>query len=362
MDVMGDLYVKNWFALKRLLLQLKLAGYQIKNSRKDEHRKKEGVSVEQMEKNGWTLWFAKLPDIRFGVCGSCHQLISTAGIQLHGHKCEKCGAVTYYDLVEDSVLTFVFNNDGERGMFAPQLKMKVHHWDIENGYLYLKYEFLEGGLSVVAGEKAVAYLSRNKGKWEMVPEGLKIKYDLQWNRDTAIIEPYDSYGHFWNCKIVKVWKGKQYDEYVRLPVPETISIYESWHWAPLPVTPTLHSRILHAAHQGDDKGWHYQDGSPWFTPGHWTEMAKFVRHFTLLDADAFDQAWPRFRRDGPGGIDDIAHFCHKDAVVRNDPNIGNVLNAIGKGLSGKPLTKQEVEAAKEGLADPLVKKVFYYDQ
>jgi hypothetical protein len=361
-DVMGSLYVKTPDALKRLMRELRKGGYEVENLRKAEHRKNDGVSVSTMEKNGWSLWFAKLPDIRFGVCGSCHKLISTAGIQSHGHKCEKCGAVTYYDLVDGSTLTFVFNNDGERGFLSPQLRMKVKQWDTENGILYLYPEFLEGGLSVVTGEKAEAYLKRNAGKWSYgsVGEGklIAIKYDLRWYRDTATIEPYDSYGHFHNFKIVKVWKGKQYSEYDRLPVPETISIYESWHWAPLPVTPNLHSRILSAAGQTDDQGWHYQDGRPWFTSGHWTEMAKFVRHFTQLDADAFDRAWPSFRRDGPGGIADIAHFCHKEAVVRNDPNIGNVLVALGKGLGGERMTQQEVEAAKHGLGDPLVKKVF----
>lgn len=361
-DVMGSLYVKTPDALKRLLRDLRKGGYEVEDLRKAEHRKRDNVSADTMEKNGWSLWFAKLSDIRFGVCGSCHRLISTTGIQSHGHECEKCRAVTYYDLIDGSTLTFVFNKDGERGFLSPQLRMKVKQWDTENGILYFYPEFLEGGLSVVTGERAEAYLKRNEGKWSYGSVGdgklIAIKYDLRWNRDTAMIEPYDSYGHFWNHKIVKVWKGKQFNEYDRLPVPETISIYESWHWAPLPITPDLHSRILSAAGQTDDRGWHYQDGRPWFTSGHWTEMAKFVRHFTQLDADAFDRAWPSFRRDGPGGIADIAHFCHKGATVRNDPNIGNVLVALGKGLGGEHMTQQEVEAAKHGLGDPLVKKVF----
>jgi len=238
--------------------------------------------------------------------------------------------------------------------------MKVKRWDTEKGLLYLYDEFLEGGLSVVTGDAATKYMDKHIGKFHIIEENKQrlvvFKYDLVWNRDAAVIEPYDHFGSYYNHEIVKVWKGKQYNEYDRLPVPETISIYESWHWAPLPVTPNLHSRILSFAGQTDDQGWHYQDGRPWFTSGHWTEMAKFVRHFTQLDADAFDRAWPSFRRDGPGGIADIAHFCHKEAVVQNDPNIGNVLIALDKGSRGEHMTQQEVEAAKHGLGDPLVKK------
>ena len=211
----------------------------------------------------------------------------------------------------------------------------------------------------MTGHRALSYLDRNKDGWEIVEEDgqnlLKIKYGLEWNRGTAVIESYESWGHEFNHKIVKVWKGKRYSEWDRLPIPEMISIFESWHWAPLPVSPTLHSRILSATHQTDDKGWHYQDGRPWFSEGHWTEMAKFVRHFTLLDADAFDRAWPRFRSDGPGGITDLARFCHEKAEVRDEPNIGNVLVALGKGLNGQRLTKQEVDAAKHGLGDPATK-------
>ena len=359
-NVMGDLYVKDRLALARLLFQLKRAGYQIDNLRRAEYRKRDGTSVRNMEKNGWSLWFAKLPNIRFGLCGSCNKLISVRGIQSHGHKCEKCGAVTYYKLVDGSTLRFVFNNDEERGPFSPQLNMKVKRWDTENGFLYLYYNFLDGGLSTVTGEKALSYLDRNKDKWGIVKEDgvdlLKIKYTLDWNRETAVIEPYDTWGSESNHNIVKVWKAKQYDEWDRLPVPETISIFESWHWAPLPVSPTLHSRILHAAHQTDDQGYFYQDGRSYFTSGHWTEMAKFVRHFTQLNADDFDKAWPSFRRDGPGGVADLARFCCANAKVRNDPNIGNVLVALGKGMGGHRLTDQEVEAAKHGLGDPATKE------
>lgn len=364
--VMGDIYVKTPNALKRLLAQLKKMGYEVDNLREDEYRKKKGTTVQVMEKNGWSLWLAKLPDLRFGVCDNCKKLISTSGIQSHGHKCEECGAVTYWELVDGSTIRFAFM-DEERGMFSPELNMKVKRWDTESGYLYLYPDALDrGGLSVVSGDNAQAYLDRNKDKWKYGSDGdgklIVIKYDIQWNSKTAVINPHDHYGSQSHHKIIKIWKGKQYSEWGRLPVPEMISIYESWHWAPLPVTAGLHSRILHAAGQVDDKGWHYQDGRAFYSDRVWQEMAKFIRHFTQLDADAFDLAWPRFRSDGPGGIDDLARFCHPSAIVRNEPNIGNVLIAVSKAAGGRSLTTGEVEAAKHGLADPLVKTVFLKNQ
>lgn len=355
-DIAGDVYVKNSKALKRFLRELRYHGYIIDDLRHDDYREKKGTSIEQMEKNGWSLWFAKLPNLRRGVCGSCGKLIDTRGIQSHGHKCEKCGEATYYELVEGSLITFVFNDDGERGMFSPQLKMKVHHWDTRENLLYLYPEALEGGLSCVSGDAAQAYMNRNITQWNAVNvdgvDLITVRYPVKWNRTEASIEPYDIYGHKWNHKIVKIWKGKRYSEWDRLPVPETISIYESWHWGRISASPNLHSRLLHAVHQVDDKGWHYQDGRPFYSNGTWQEMAKFVRHFTTLDADAFDRAWPRFRRDGPGGIDDLAKFCHPNAQVRDEPNIGNVLIGISKAANHQSMTKQEVEAANKGLRLP----------
>jgi len=351
-SVMRDLYVKTPKALKTLLADLCKRGYEIKDLRKDEHRHDRGATVKQMEENGWSLWYASLPDLRRGKCKSCGSLISVVGVHSHGHKCEVCGEVTYYDLVDGSTLTFVFNDDGERGFMSPQLRMKVRFWDVESGILYLYPEFLEGGLSVVTGERAEAYLKRNSNSWRYGSVGdgkvIAIDYSFQWNRATAKIEPYDSYGHYWNCSIVKVWEGKEYSEFDRLPIPESMSIFEAWHWSPLPATPHLHERILSAAGQVSDKGYYYQDGRQAFYPGQWQEMAKFVRHFTVLDGDRFDAAWPRFRNSGPGGIDDLAHFCHSNPVVENRPNIGNALVAAGKLIEGQPLTEDEKREAVRG--------------
>jgi hypothetical protein len=362
-SVMGDLYAKTPEALKRLLKELESFGYKVENLRQAEYRKNDGVTVNQMEQDGWLLWFAKLPNLRRGKCKSCNSLIDVRGIQTHGHTCEVCGMVTYYDIIDGTTIRFEFINEYNRGyMLTPQLNMTAKRWDTEEGYLYLYYKFLEnGGLSVVHGKRAEEYLAENKGMWEIVEENgdklLKVKYPLVWNAQECAINPHDTCNHYWNHEIIKVWDGQEYSEYARLPIPETISIYESWHWAPLKKSPTIHCRILSAAHQTDDKGWHYQDGRSWFRAGHWQEMSKFIHHFTTLDGSAFDQAWPKFRADGPGGIDDIANFCHKDATVTDRPNMMNTLNAMFEGLNGNNLSDREVEAAIRGLEDPMFKKL-----
>jgi hypothetical protein len=266
--------------------------------------------------------------------------------------------VTYYEIVDGSVMRFEFLNERFRGvMFAPNLCMRVRRWDTEQGFLYFYYTFESGNaLSTVTGDAAEAYLGDNKGRWETVEEDgiklLKVRYPEPWDRNIAAIEPLDVMGHRFNYHIVKLWGGKEYREWDRLPIPETISLYEAWHWAPVRKSPTIHERILHAAGQTVDKGWFYQDGRPYFTPGHWLEMAKFVRHFTDLDANAFDRAWPRFRRDGPTGIEDLAHFCHEAPIIEDRPNMWNTINAAYKIARREPLTPREVEAAGKGEHDP----------
>lgn len=352
-NVSGALHVKTPAALETLLRELKAIGYKIDNLRDDEHRKSNGVDIETMEKNGWSLWFAKL-DVRRGKCNSCKGIISTLGIRSHGHTCELCGAVTYYDMIDGSTVRFSFiERERERGGMA-DITMKVKRWDTEEGHLYFYPDILEG--LWLKGDRAKQYFEEHKDKWEEVDENgeklIRVAYPRPWNYDVSAINPSDINGHFWNHQIVRVWEGKEYPEYLGgFPLQDTISIYESWHHPRYPRSPTLHTTILLATGQTDDKGWHYQDGRPWFQPGHWKNMSTFIRHFTELDADAFDKAWPHFRSDGPGGIDDLAKFCHKDAQVRNEPNIGNLIVGVSKVVSGQPLVKDEIVAMSDALAD-----------
>lgn len=350
----GDPYVKTPAALEAVLTELRAMGYQIDNLRESDHRQKDGVSVEKMEKNGWSLWYAHL-DVRRGKCGTCHQHIDTAGIQSHGHKCERCGAVTYYEIIDGSTVRFSFipHDESKHGM--ADLTMKAKRWDIEAGYLYFYPEVMDGLWS--QGKHAKQYFEANKDKWEEVEEDgqrlIKVRYPSPFDFEDSAINPSDINGHYWNHKIVLVWEGKEYDEFFSdFPVPQSMSVFETWHWAPLEASPTLHKKVLGAIHNHDDKGWHYQDGRTWFSAKSFEEMGKFIRHFTTLDADAWDRKSKQFRLDGPGGIDDVALFCHPNAEVENRPNVGNFIVGLSKALSGQQITNDEMAAMADAVKDP----------
>lgn len=361
--VRNGLYCKTPTSLKGAIKELKCIGYKVKDLRKDKDTL-ERCTVEQLEAGSGMLWFASLKDVRHGKCGSCGSLISTRGIQSHGHTCEVCGEVTYYELVEDSTVRFTFR--GDDGFFPPELHMEVKRWDVEEGWLYLKYAFLDLGRRCLFGDEAEDYLAANTDKWELVEEDgeklLRVKYrsGFMVPRDDDTIEMRDHFGGYRNFKIVKVWDGVEYDEYDRnFPLPDTVLLYEAWRWSPLPVTPTLHERLFRVVSQVSRKDYWYQDGRPEFKRAMYEEMGVFVRHFTSLDADAWDAAMLDFRLDGPGGIDDVAAFCHPEAVVQDEPNVGNLLVALGDAIEGRPVHPNQLAAAKRVSGDPIIKDPFH---
>lgn len=365
MAIGGNFYAKTPVARDTLLAALRVIGYNVEDLRTASYRKREGVSVATMERDGWSMWYAKL-DIQRGKCGSCGGFISTFGIQFHGHKCELCGAVTYYDITPGSEVRFSFvPKEGQEHSMA-DIKMKVRWWDVDAGYLYFHPE-VKAGLWL-REDRAQAYLHANADKWQAVEEDgerlIRVLYRNSCYLEDSVISPADISGHYWNYRIVQVWEGKEYSQYsASLPVRESLSIYEAWHWAPLPVSPTLHKKVLGSIGNDDDKGWHHQDGSPWFNPNMFAEMGKFIRHFTKLDADAWDEASKRFRKDGPGGIDDVTAFCHPRAVAQNKPNIGNLIEGVCKvgriwRGSHESLTDNELASMADATKDDEAKSDF----
>lgn len=90
-----------------------------------------------------------------------------------------------------------------------------------------------------------------------------------------------------------------------------IHIYETWHWAPLPLSSTLYRRIIQSAGKSynQDLLRHIQHEEVYFNTRDFADMGIFIRHFTTLDADAWDRQSQNFRRDGVGGLEDIKAFC-----------------------------------------------------
>ncbi len=202
-----DLYLKKTDARKQLSSLLRQNGYRIENLRKDDYRKREGVSVEEMEKKGWSLWFAAYPEF--------------------------------------------------------------YH-----------------------------------------------------------------------------------------PLRPSMSIFEAWHWAPLPRSPELHERIIHAARMVSRCDYYYQDGRPAFGGSAVTEMRLFVEHFTQLKLDEWDEMVRRASRSGPGMIRAIAMLCHPQAEIEDRPNIGNLLVGLSKIMTGKRLTGGEVTTMRSAAADPVTREQF----
>ncbi len=353
-DIAGNIYVKTPRALKSLLRGLRNIGYEIKNLRKEKSSLSD-ASVEHKEKNGWSLWYASLPDIRAGRCGSCGGLISVYGIHSHNHKCELCGATTYAEIRDGSTVRFCFIDEGNSGGMA-DIKFRAKYWDSEAGHLYLYPTVLDGNWR--HGERALQYLEEHKDKWERVTRFghpyIRITYKKygEYAEGERVIDMTDILDHYHNHRIVKIWKGVEVDDmFGKLPIPQSINIYESWHWAPLEKSPKLHERIMHAAGQVSRKDYYYQDGRPALYDVAWKNMAMFVRHFTELDADAFDRTWPKFRKDGPGGIEDLARFCSDKPQIENRPNIGNLLFAFSGGFRLEDMSEDELEAIEIALAD-----------
>jgi len=354
-------YVTAPESLEPFLQELRDSEYKVQSMREDPEHTKHYSSTEAMLKApGGYLWYCSLQDLNRAVCGSCQEYISTVGTRYHGHTCEKCGAILYLDIKDGSRVEFQFKNE-RQGIFDPELVLAAQEWDADAGWLYLYPEVAEynrKGYRSFSAEEAQSYLDSHSAHYERIErngkEVLKMAYHrhgfMEPRNDEDVIEVRDTYDHYWNSRSVKLWHGKEYNEIGNdLPIPESITVYESWHWAPLSPSPRLHEQVMLAAGQIADQGWYHQDGRVGIYEGAWINMRTFVEHFTTLDVAEWDRT--RFRTDGPGAIADIAHFCSPDAVITNEPNVGNALIVLGKVMENKPLTKQEAREGKRGLRD-----------
>jgi len=387
------LYAKSPEALASFFKELEDRGYKIKDCREERNR----PSLEEQMKKGWYLWFARLRDDvceRKGKCGSCGSYIDVRGIQTHKHKCEVCGAYTYHEFVNGSIIRFFFTEHVrcKIHMGAPDIKMKVYDYDDELGCLLFYDKPIEHDIIKKQCQKALdinhkqfrrisARLSKGmrkyirhlkaQGKYQEV-EAVKsrkenrrfgkgliaIPYDLDTFSD-EIITVRQIYGHRWNHEVVKLFQGKEYDDMLdHLPIPQSFTIYESWHWAPLEPSRILHEKIIRAAGMVSDCGYYYQDGREDFYDIHLLRMRLYVEHFTTIPIDRWDHMIKRAPKSGPGMIKTLATFCQslmkeeiKEVEYTNKPNIVNLLNGFATVMSGKSLTTGEKDAMEDALAD-----------
>jgi hypothetical protein len=279
--VAGSLYIKTEEAMAALVTRLSEIGYDIKDVEDRENYK-----------------FATLSNIRKGKCGSCNELISVMGVASHGHKCEKCGEVTQWDIINGTVVRFSFIQRDEEQFGMIDIKMTAKRWDTDAGYVYF-HKQSEGGLWT-NDERAQAYLQANSDKWEEVEEGgemlIKMRHTHPWDHKVCAFNPSEINGPWdgpiklCNHTIVKVWDGEVYDEWSKdFPLSDSINIYGKWHEPLLAAPPTIHETIMSAAGQVRRKDYYYQDGRQALYEQSWQNMSTFIRHFTDLNADAFDK-------------------------------------------------------------------------
>ena len=146
-------------------------------------------------------------------------------------------------------------------------------------------------------------------------------------------------------RIVRVYRGRIFKEWDPLPVPDSFHIVEAWRWVPLLRSSTLHEQIIHAAGMVSRCDYYSQDGSTAFFLVHFNRMRLFVDHCTEIPVAKFDEFCRTCRVDGPGFIRDLATFvAGKSAIVRDEPNIANLINGFCKMIDGEILTMGELKA------------------
>jgi len=121
----------------------------------------------------------------------------------------------------------------------------------------------------------------------------------------AYTYPDERYNH----SIVRLYQGEEYAEHATLPIPDSYTIYESWHWAPLNPSLSLHEKIIGASGMVSRCDYYYQDGRDAFYSIHLERMRLYVEHFTTIPIDKWDAIIRRASKSGPGMIKTLAAFC-----------------------------------------------------
>ncbi len=359
----GDFYVKTPDSLDSLRVHLRKIGYNVRDvSRGSKYDKKPAREVQ--EKEGWALWFGTLGKRSFkqkGECGSCKSLIELRGIRSHNHKCEECGKPTYLEYVDGGEISFSVVDDTAHSF--RDLTFVINGYDKDKQLLgcYVRPQDCKN-----RRDRRMRNFYRTPEKCEeLVPElaakfpetfkvekidGVKIllinhKDDCMVHEhgiNTARLE-----GDIVNYHSVKIFRGKKFNEFDDLAVPETVSIHEAWHYLPLSPGPDLYKRIMSAARQVSRKDYYHQDGSAAFNNVQINWMLKFIENFTTIDVEKIR---PYLTEDlsGPAMIDTLAELTGHNADIPTEPNVGNALTFFGKLMSGRSVDQHEFREAWKG--------------
>ncbi len=308
-------------------------------------------------------WYARLDDSRLKLiakCRFCEAVVDREVVWRHKNLCPECHQFTFVRFPPGSTVEFYFHPFAGRRRERDTLTLKVFDYDTALGVIL----FVPPDTSDPSGGLAHAILGDHEHRWTAVTrDGLTliaIKHDVdsQHVREEAVIDIIEATEQQ-NFRNVYLFDGKEYASIYQLPIPSSVSIDEAWHWAPLAPSPELYQRILSAGGMTSRVDYYYQDGRRAVEERQLARMHLFVEHLTALDFQRWQKFIQRVPLDGPGFIRAIAKFCHPDSQVVEEPNIGNVLVALGKVASAKQLGltsirmgKQEYAAIDLALNDP----------
>lgn len=357
--IMNDLYPKSPEIHAQLLKYLDEQGYDVKDCTVPEpgHEKYfDRPSPEIQKREGWYTGFASLKDNvlqNVAKCDACGGYVSKRGVLEDGHTCEKCGEVMFDELPKGSQAKFSYFFEPEneiRGIAFTEdgdaKEESIHPSLLAGGSLVVesydpktKEVYCYGELSEVTKE-GIDFGSSAENTYRRLASDNHIDRIVIRREDVEEI-----WGSKRNFREVKLFRGQEYDDFMgKLPVPETFTIYQPWHWMPLQSSPTMHEKIIHAAGMVSSKDYYYQDGRAAFYDIHLARMRTFVKNFTNIDLARWDYMIRNAKKSGPGMIDAIAYFCDENPIIKDEPNIGNFLVGLADSIEGKPKTKDQIRA------------------
>jgi hypothetical protein len=321
--------------------------------------------------------YAKLNS--FSQCLHCDGIIAPHATHTHGHVCELCGKPTYLEYNRDEYITFQFMRNGSY-VGDNSIVMRIYDYDTEKKELLLFPEPITAPTAkmrrlpffcVKDAQEAAALLDEAKDLYTMrsiTENGITFEVMALKNQPShaitaeSVFNPSDITGTKSLTRDVYVYNGNIYPVFSfgeddKLPIPDHFGFSNAYMENRLSLAnPRAHEIIMSAAGQVSRCDYYHQDGRPAFGDVVYKRWRAFIEHCVDIPVEKWDSFIKTAPRDGPSFINALAKWCSSVSgtgprAVRDDPNMGNALEAAFKQQAGIPLTEAEVAAAIDGLED-----------
>jgi hypothetical protein len=138
-------------------------------------------------------------------------------------------------------------------------------------------------------------------------------------------------------------------------LPESLTIRETWSWAPLRKARETGEAIISAIGMTSDCGYYYQDGRKEFHDFHLERMRIFVTNFTNIPIAQWNAMIKTAPLSGPGMVKAIIAFCQNvslsEVEVEDAPNVANLILGFSKVMRGESRTETEIVAMNKAAAN-----------